>query len=48
MEIIKECADKNIIFLEADKDKSNSQLFLPENRNIRLPLNNKLYFVVNC
>lgn len=48
MEIIKECADKNINFLEADKEKSNSQLFLPENRNIRLSLNNKQYFADNC
>lgn len=47
-EIIKECADKNINFLEADKEKSDSQLFLPENRNIRLPLNNKQYFADNC
>lgn len=39
-EIIKECADKNINFLEADKEKSDLQLFLPENGNIRLPLNN--------
>lgn len=48
MEIIKECADKNINFLEADKEKSDSQLFIPKNRNIRLSLNNKQYFADNC
>ncbi len=34
--------------LEADKEKSDSQLFFPKNRNIRLPLNNKQYFADDC
>ena len=47
-EIIKECAGKNINFLESDKEKSDSQLFLPENGNIRLPINNKRHFIDSC